>query len=173
MIAALERLIFDESMELLSLAYDVNGQSMGADIDEKTLHEVLRSYLLIFRSSNREDLSKAEYHQKVKAALAGRDSYQDLSEFAGDTLMNYDFERRGQRNPFAPQQYSFDTVSQITEVMTHGYGKWQNEECREMKAALMDLDPSGTGRVPLGSFYSHSADSIYHFSESVDYLRQT
>merc|ERR1719420_2763224 len=173
MIAALERLIFDESMELLSTAYDVNGHSAEATIDEQTLHEVLRSYLLIFRSSNREDLSKADYHQKVKAALAKKSSYQDLSEFAGDTLMNYDFEHRGQRNPFAPQQYSFETVSQITEVMTHGYGKWQNAECREMKSALMDLDPSGTGRVPLSSFYSQPSDAVFQFSESVDYLRQT
>merc|ERR1719409_2138613 len=173
MIAALERLIFDESMELLSTAYDVNGQSVGSTVDEDTLHEVLRSYLLIFRSSNREDLSKPEYHQKVKAALATRSSYQELSEFAGDTLMNYDFEHRGQRNPFTPQQYSFDKVSQIAETMTHGYGKWQNAECREMKSALMDLDASGTGRVPLGSFYSQPSDAVFHFSESVDYLRQT
>merc|ERR1719163_2611591 len=173
MIAALERLIFDESMELLSTAYDVNGQSMGSAIDEDALHEVLRSYLLIFRSSNREDLSKADYHQKVKKALATRSSYRDLSEFAGDTLMNFDFEHRGHRNPFTPQQYSFETVSQITEVMTHGYGKWQNAECREMKAALMDLDPSGTGRVPLSNFYSQPTDAVFTFSESVDYLRQT
>merc|ERR1719172_205549 len=102
MIAALERLIFDESMELLSTAYNVNGQSMGSTIDEKTLHEVLRSYLLIFRSSKREDLAKPDYHQKVKAALATRSSYKDLTEFAGDTLMNYGFEHRDQRNPFAP-----------------------------------------------------------------------
>merc|ERR550537_1777783 len=134
MIAALERLIFDESMELLSAAYQVNGESVEASIDESTLHEVLRSYLLIFRSSNRDDLSKADYHQKVKAALAKRSSYQDLSEFAGDTLMNYDFEHRDRRNPFAPQQYSLESVSQITETMTHSYGKWQNAECREMKA---------------------------------------
>merc|ERR1719263_2133008 len=146
---------------------------MGSTIDENTLHEVLRSYLLIFRSSNREDLSKAEYHQKVKAALAKKSSYQDLSEFAGDTLMNFDFEHRDRKNPFTPQQYPFDAVSQITETMTHGYGKWQNAECREMKAALMDLDPSGTGRVPLGSFYSQPTDAVFQFSESVDYLRQT
>jgi hypothetical protein len=57
--------------------------------------------------------------------------------------------------------------------MTHGYGKWQNAECREMKEVLMDLATPGTGRVPLGSFYSQSTDAIYHFSESVDYLRQT
>merc|ERR1719313_3008159 len=142
-------------MDLLSIAYEVNGESVQAAINEKALHEVLRSYLLIFRSSTgREKLSNAEYHQKVKAALATKSSYQDLSEFAGDTLMNYGFEHRDKTNPFTPQHYSFEAVSQITETMTHGYGKWQNAECRDMKTALMDLDASGTGRVPLGSFYS-------------------
>merc|ERR1719487_2585969 len=160
-------------MELLKTAYKVNGKSVESGINENDLHEVLRSYLMIFRSSRREEMSNPELHQKVKAASVKSASYQDLSEFAGDTLMNYDYEHRDRRNPFALQQYSFDAASQITEVMTHGYGKWQNAECRDMKAALMDLDPSGTGRVPLGSFYSQPADAAFQFSETADYLRQT
>merc|ERR1719453_2722396 len=36
----------------------------------------------------------------------------------------------------------------------------------------MDLDGKRTGRVPLSDFYTQP-DSIYRFSESVDYLRQT
>merc|ERR1719389_317311 len=39
MIAALERLIFDESMELLSAAYKLNGQSMDTGVSEDVLHE--------------------------------------------------------------------------------------------------------------------------------------
>jgi len=173
MIAALERLIFDESMELLNAAYKLNGQSVDTRIDESALHEVLRSYLLIFGQGGEGDISDAEKHQKVKALLAGRSSYEDLTEFEGDTVMNYDFEHRDRTNPFVHQKYSFETASNIAEVMTHGYGKWQNRECREMKSALMDLDPSGTGRIPLGKFYSQPAGSTYQFNEGVDYLRQT
>jgi hypothetical protein len=57
--------------------------------------------------------------------------------------------------------------------MTHGYGKWQNAECLEMKGALMDLDSERTGRVPLGKFYSQPEEATFQFSESVEYLRQT
>merc|ERR1719389_161626 len=39
MIAVLERLIFDESMELLSAAYKLNGQSMDTGVSEDVLHE--------------------------------------------------------------------------------------------------------------------------------------
>merc|ERR1719386_603006 len=41
-----------------------------------------------------------------------------------------------------------------------------------MKEALVSMDPSGNGRVPLGTFYSGAPGSTWHFSESVDMLRQ-
>merc|ERR1719498_1226217 len=48
MIGVLERLIFDQSMELLGASYKLNRLSASSPISEKELHEVLRSYLLIF-----------------------------------------------------------------------------------------------------------------------------
>merc|ERR1719183_2529172 len=48
MIAVLERLIFDESMELLGASYKLNSLSASSPINERELHEVLRFYLLIF-----------------------------------------------------------------------------------------------------------------------------
>jgi len=49
MIAALEHLIFDESVVLLERAYALNTMQPGDMLDEIGLHEVLRSYLLLFR----------------------------------------------------------------------------------------------------------------------------
>ena len=45
-----------------------------------------------------------------------------------------------------------DTLG-IVEELAHSYGQWQNMECRQMKADLMDLDADGDGRIPLGKFY--------------------
>merc|ERR1719469_679334 len=56
--------------------------------------------------------------------------------------------------------------------MVHGFGKWQNSDCRGIKEALMDLDPDGSGRVALGRFYSKPATGKYRFSESTEYLQQ-
>lgn len=42
-----------------------------------------------------------------------------------------------------------------------------------MKAHLKELDPEGTGRVPLGLFYAQPETATYHFRESADYLRTT
>lgn len=58
------------------------------------------------------------------------------------------------------------------EDLAQHYGKWQNSECRDMKAHLVELDPEGLGRLPLGLFYAQPEGASYHFSESADYLRQ-
>merc|ERR1719408_496935 len=41
-----------------------------------------------------------------------------------------------------------------------------------MKEALVSMDPTGSGRVPLGNFYGGISGSTWHFSESVDMLRR-
>merc|ERR1719420_2429805 len=87
--------------------------------------------------------------------------------------MNLGFARRNSINPFAPRKFSFEAVSEMVEAMAQSYGKWQDVECRQMKAGLMDLDAEGSGRVPLRTFYSQPDGAAYQFTESVEYLRQT
>jgi len=41
-----------------------------------------------------------------------------------------------------------------------------------MKEDLMDLSPTGDGRVPLKNFYSQPQNADYQFTESVEYLRK-
>jgi len=170
-IAVLESLIFDESISLLHAAYNFNDQSATSLIDESTLHEVLRSYLIVFEMGTRGDLSDSSAHQalKHKAAATGWDG---LVTFEEDMARNFVYANRHSINPFQPQKYSFQEVSQLVEQLADGYGKWQNSECRQMKEELMALAPDGSGRVPLSKFYSQPATADYQFSESAGYLRQ-
>ena len=39
--------------------------------------------------------------------------------------------------------HSFEAASQLVESIAVGYGKWQNEECHNMKKELMALDRVG------------------------------
>lgn len=175
MIAALERLIFDESLALLNASYVLNGKPANIDIDESDLHEVLTSYLMIFGQGADSDLSNAEKHTAIKGYLASTSNsgWSDLVAFERDAAFNYDYGRRHRANPFAPRGYSFQDASQIVEEMTQSYGRWQDAECRQMKSALMDLAPDGSGRVPLGVFYSQPPSALYQFTESAEYLRDT
>jgi hypothetical protein len=95
-----------------------------------------------------------------------------LEEFERDAVLNFEYAQRHQTNPFVVRRYSFNAAAEIMERLAQQYGKWQNSECRDMKAHLMELDPEGLGRVPLGLFYAQPQGSVYHFSESVEYLRR-
>eukprot|EP00933_Yihiella_yeosuensis_P015006 TRINITY_DN1320_c0_g1_i1.p1 TRINITY_DN1320_c0_g1~~TRINITY_DN1320_c0_g1_i1.p1 ORF type:complete len:602 (-),score=123.89 TRINITY_DN1320_c0_g1_i1:59-1753(-) len=167
MMAALERLIFDESVTLLQASYDLNEVSPQESLKEEHIHEVLTSYLMLFEMGERADLSDPKAHQSLKRRAAQRGgSWSTLVEFERNAVSNY---ARGDRTK---QSFSFQEATEITESLASGYGKWQNAECKLMKEDLMSMVPDGTGRVPLRSFYSRPEGAEYHFTESEDYLRQ-
>jgi len=60
----------------------------------------------------------------------------------------------------------------IVSDLAQRYGQWQNAECREMKAHLVELDDQGSGRIPLGLLYAQPKAQSHHFSESAEYLRK-
>jgi len=167
MIAVLEQLMLSESVTLLEAAWRLNSLSIEDEISEDTLHRVLQSYLLLFGQGSKADLSDAARLQSMLESRM-RDS---IEEFERDTTLNFVFSRRHEANPFKARQYSFQAASEIMEDLAQQYGKWQNGECRDMKAHLAELDASSRGRVPLGLFYAQPASSGYTFSESAEYLR--
>jgi len=94
-----------------------------------------------------------------------------MVEFEQDAVQNFGYSRRDSTNPFLAPAYSFQAASNIVESLAHGYGKWQNSECSQMKSELMSLAPDGSGRVPLSSFYAQPSNADYQFTESMEYLR--
>merc|ERR1719401_2691531 len=160
--------MFDETITLLLAAYRLNGLSTDKEINEEMLHKVLRSYLILFGQGAKANLYDVEQHQRI---LESR-KRPEIEEFETDTVLNFEYARRHQANPFVPRKYSFQDAAEVLEVLAQQYGKWQNSECRDMKAHLAELDPEGLGRVPLGLFYAQPKSSSYKFSESVEYLRK-
>jgi hypothetical protein len=172
-VAAVERLVLDESMALLRTAYKLNNKNTDELLDERALLDVLESYLFVFEQGAKANVSAVEAHQITKKLLAERGgSWADLTEFAQDAQLNYIFSHSDQLNPFMPLRFSFLASSQIVEDLALSYGQWQDAECRRMKSELVKLDPDSTGRVPLSTFYSQPKNAVYQFVESVDYLRE-
>jgi len=167
MVSVLEQIVFDESVTLLEAAYRLNGEFVARQIDEATLHKVLKSYLILFGQGSKADLLDATRHQAILAARPR----EDIDDFERNAVMNFEYARRHQTNPFVPRQYSFEAVAEIVTDLAQRYGKWQNAECRDMKEHLVELDPEGSGRVPLGLLYAQPPSASYHFSESAEYLR--
>jgi len=172
MVAALEKMIFGESVKLLEAAYHLNSLPINGAMAEEELHEVLRSYLLIFQMGLRGNLTDASKHQAMKRKLARMGSvWMTLVDFEEDAVRNFGFSRRHGTNPFTAPHYTFESASHIVEDLAQSYGKWQNYECRQMKEELIGLDADGDGRVPLGRFYAQPETANYQFTETADYLR--
>jgi len=172
--ATLEQLILDESMELLSAAYWLNGHNPLGSISQDALQEVLLSYLIVFEFGSKANLTDAARHQlmKQKWKTTNAQSWLTLVEFEEDALHNFNFLQHDTTNPFVPVVYSFQAASQVVRSMARAYGQWQNADCRQMAAELRGLDVMGSGRVPLDKFYSQPKSANYVFSESTEYLQQ-
>jgi len=168
MVSVLEQMMFDESVTLLQAAYRLNGLSVEEQVDGEMLHKVMQSYLLLFGQGSKANLGDASRHK----ALLASPSTEGMKEFEQDTVLNFEYARQHRVNPFKPRAYSFQGAAEIMEELAQQYGKWQNSECHDMKAHLVELDPEGIGSVPLGLFYAQPEGASYHFSESADYLRQ-
>jgi len=171
MIASLERLAFLESVELLQHAYHLNGLSVTDEVNAAGVHEVLRSWLLLFRQGANANLENIDLHLDFKIRMERVPSWHHLIEYEHDALMNFDFANKDKHNPFESRWYTFQVTSNVVQELAHGYGKWQNGDCLAMKEHMMTLDHAGSGRVPLDLFYAQPDESTYHFHESLDYLR--
>eukprot|EP00435_Cladocopium_sp_Y103_P014902 s1849_g3.t1 len=172
MITALERLIFDESLSLLRASYIFNDQSMLGTVGQSDVHEILTSYLLLFQLGSKGNLSDARLHNSLKGRLSVRDDWPVLVDFQRDAVLNFNYAKQHSSNPFNEPQYTFQDTLGIVEELAHSYGQWQNMECRQMKADLMDLDADGDGRIPLGKFYGRVDNTKYQFTESMQYLQE-
>jgi len=173
MVALLERLILDESINLLEASYFLNNRSSSESIEELDVHEILRSYLLVFEMGLKGDLQDAPKHQMIKqkvATLGG--AWPAVVAFETNALMNYNFQMKDLTNPFVEKRFTFSEAATVVDELAQGFGKWQNGECSRMKDDLISMDTDGSGLVPLSIFYAKSNKREYQFTESIDYLRQ-
>mmetsp|Transcript_65492 Transcript_65492/g.191656 ORF Transcript_65492/g.191656 Transcript_65492/m.191656 type:complete len:559 (-) Transcript_65492:112-1788(-) len=174
MVAALERLILDDSIALLEASYFFNDLSISDALEVDELHEVLRSYLVAVALGSRLNHSDVRRHRNIKQKLERRksDTWLAIVEFESDAALNFGYRQRQQVNPFAPAHFTFQDAAGIVEDIARAYGKWQTAECRHMTDQLVALDPDGTGRILLKTFYSQPDTADYQFSESESYLRE-
>jgi len=164
-IAAIEHLVLGESSAILRGAYRLNGWAAGDRMDDTALHDVLRSYVILFRQGATRELNNFRLHTRMKALARNNSAWPSLLEFEGDAVREHGPAQGG---------YSFVDTLKIAKDLTMRYGKFQNAECTAMKADLMSLDPDGSGRVPLELFHAQPAGGKpYEFTESAEYLRNS
>mmetsp|Transcript_1829 Transcript_1829/g.4733 ORF Transcript_1829/g.4733 Transcript_1829/m.4733 type:complete len:475 (+) Transcript_1829:80-1504(+) len=162
-IAALEHLLLEESTALLRSAYALNERSVEERLDKEGLHEVLRSYLLLFRQGMPRNLTDVSLHQRMKARARNVEDWKELLKFEAESVALDGRE----------SDLSFEEAAKIASEMTLRFGKWQNSECVQMKDNLMALGSTSSGRVPLEVFHAERKHASYQFTESAEYLQRS
>merc|ERR1719210_1206199 len=92
--------------------------------------------------------------------------WRDTVQFAHRVL-----DEVAEKDALQDERLSFNATSRVVEEIGERYGRWQEKECHDLKAALLKLERPGTGRVPLKDFYGDSLDGGWQFTESISYLR--
>jgi len=103
--------------------------------------------------------------------------WEQIKSFASGVLRTMEFEQ--QRNPsfgharaaFA-EGYDFSDIHKAVASITNTFASYWETECQTIKQSLIELDKTGTGRIPLSEFYGANADGEWRFGESEGYLRE-
>lgn len=169
-VAVLEDFVMSEGIERLEVAYELNGRSGDSMVSREELQAVLDSFLVLrFNHAS----NPMEHKQDLQALYDSSDAVHGASRLlANDVLQTAALENQHRANPFADELWSFKQASVVVEQLSHQHGEVWEQECQELKGALVDMDPAGTGRVPLGQFYAQKVVGRWTLSESVEYLRQ-
>merc|ERR1719487_586835 len=66
----------------------------------------------------------------------------------------------------------FATLVKVAETVGEQFGRFQDAECKGLKAQLMKMEDHNSGRVRLSEFYKPALDGAWQFQESIGYLRE-
>eukprot|EP00403_Amphidinium_massartii_P015424 CAMPEP_0178411492 /NCGR_PEP_ID=MMETSP0689_2-20121128/21521_1 /TAXON_ID=160604 /ORGANISM="Amphidinium massartii, Strain CS-259" /LENGTH=554 /DNA_ID=CAMNT_0020032697 /DNA_START=58 /DNA_END=1722 /DNA_ORIENTATION=- len=173
MIATLEQLILEESNELLRAAYLFNSFSATEPSSEEEVHQILRSFLLLFRNNEVYNTSLVEEHLSQKALYDRRGGplWRATVQYEKETVESYALNHELNHASNAP--YTFEMLSEMVLEMTQQYGRWQHQDCMDMKQHMMKLHSLGaSGRIPLRVFEKQPRTGKYSFVETAEELRE-
>jgi len=171
MVAAVERLAFDETVRSVESSFWLNDKSMMDALSHTEMMDVLSSYLITSMFGGSSD---KEAHLWDKKYINLRYPHWDTTFlFLTDIAGSDTFQRSSSANPFfEDQKFFFHDLIRMAERVSEEFGPWSNHECHDMKDLLAQRDEHGSGRVKLADFYRKSQDGAWQFTEQSEYLRQ-
>jgi len=176
MVAAVERLTFDEVIRGVEVAFMLNKHEITDGLNLEAFLDVLGSYVIteMLEEAHSDPTHRLEQHALDKENIREIYPHWDITFlFMMDLVQNEEFEKMQRRNPFADHDvYFFNDVTRIGQRISEEFASWSNHECHEIKDRLASMDVHGTGRVKLSKFYGKSQDGAWQFTEASEYLRQ-
>jgi diadenosine tetraphosphatase ApaH/serine/threonine PP2A family protein phosphatase len=167
--ATLENLVHAETVQRLHASYRVTGLANVEDhATESQVLEALDTFMLMYVLGINHTTVTAEVLAPQMATVDEiYPHWNETRKWMREVRKEVVSAKPGSRN-------SFDTTIQVIETISDRYGRWQDQECLQLKDSLMKLEKPGTdnGRVPLSNFYKAALHGQWQFSESAAYLRQ-
>jgi len=157
----LEHLIHSEAEDRLKAAYNFSGQVIMQVLSRQSAVQVIETYMVMYLSGfNATKLQRAKMRHIIDHVQKYKPDWENTRKFLREVQRDTTHEL---------EAYSFHDIMSVVEQIGERFGRFQNLECVDLKESLVKLEESASsGRVRLGDFYSGQ----WHFSESVDYLRE-
>jgi len=172
MVAAVERLTFDEVIRGVELAFKLNNREITDGLPFDEFMNVVKSYLITEMLEGTSD--EPAQHKQDKADINELYPHWDTTVlFMEDLVRSETFGKMHSANPFIDREvYFFKDATTVGQRVSEDFGSWSNHECHEIKNSLVHMDVHNTGRVKLSQFYGKSQNGVWQFREASAYLRE-
>jgi len=164
--ATLEHLIHSEAMTRLHSAYRLSGEEPMKSLPRQKADELVQTYMAIYvtglDASATSEANMKRYVTNIRKIYPGWEHTVKFLEHLQNEVV-------GNRSV-----YESSDITHVVEEAGERFGRFQNQECLDLKKTLVALEESsGSGRVRLSDFYGSALNAgQWQFSESVEYLRQ-
>jgi len=174
--ATIEHLVHNEAVGRLGAALTIYNLLPTASMTDSQADAVLDTYMMAYilgeHLSNMTLKQAQQFTREMpEIFLAWSDTQKFVRKVKHEVMTAMD----GGSTPLEQQQISFAVLVKIAETVGEQFGKFQDAECKGLKAALVKKEDRESGRVRLSDFYKPAADGAdggWQFQESVGYLRQ-
>jgi hypothetical protein len=169
MASTLEHLIHKETVSKLGDAYNLFEILPTTQVSEEAANQLLDTYMMAFiLGQDLANLTFAEVQTLNEHMPTLFLAWRETQDFVRRIRSNFTQGADGTSSPML----DFSSVAKVAEVLGEEYGSFQNFECRQLKATLLDMEFAGSGRIKLADFYKPALNGGWQFQESVAYLRQ-
>jgi len=176
--ATLENFVHVECIQRLEVAYKLTGISPDDEqVSEADIMRAMDTYMLMYvLDKNHSSVSRrwinGAFQVIEQIYPTWNRTVEFLQEVRSTVLTGDSVDEDGAIVPAASSRTSWSSTLRVLETVGERYGRWQAQECFELKDALVKMEEKGTGRVPLDRFYASALNNVsWQFQESVTYLR--
>jgi len=158
----LEDLIHQEEVARLEKAYTMMGLFVNQLLSVEQVDDVLGTYMLIYLSGDNVTIAGADdLHARRTRLYHSSENWRKTIALMSNARNGADM----------ADTANFSAMEQLVKKMMTIYIPFNDDECSNLKDALLKIEDQQPGRVLLSRFYNQSLSGVFDFDEKVEYLR--